>query len=249
MTSYPFSIITIFPEFFDVFTSVGVFGRAVAAARIQVNTINPRDFTKDVHRTVDDVPFGGGPGMVFKPQPVAKAIQTARKQHDGPVVYLSPAGRPLTHDKVLELAALPGLTLLCGRYEGVDQRIVDRYVDEEISIGDYVLSGGEPAAMVVMDAVARQLPGVVKESESVEKDAFYDGLLDHPHYTRPATFSGVTVPDVLLSGDHRKIEIWRQKMKLVQTLVRRPDLLASARLSPEQRKWLNEIRDDLQKHL
>lgn len=249
MQYYHFSVITIFPEIVEQFCDIGVFGRAVTRELIRVTTINPREFTNDVHRTVDDEPFGGGAGMVFKPQPLYHAIRDARKSNPGPVVYLSPAGNKLDHKRVLAFSRLPGITLLCGRYEGIDQRIVDHFVDEEISIGDYVLSGGEPAALVLMDAVARHRAGVVKESDSVQQDSFYDGLLDHPHYTRPAVFNGEHVPEILLSGDHARILEWRQKMKLIQTLTRRPDLLASAVLSPEQEKWLNEIRRGLKKLL
>ncbi len=249
MTPYQFSVITIMPELFEPFARTGVFGRAVAAGLLELDLINPRDFTNDVHRTVDDEPFGGGAGMVFKPQPLYHAIKTAGKRNAGPVIYLSPAGRKLDHEQVMRLSSLDGVTLLCGRYEGVDQRIIDHFVDEEISIGDYVLSGGEPAALVFMDAVARQREGVVKEKASVEHDSFYDGLLDHPHYTRPARFDGESVPDVLLSGDHKRIHEWRQKMKLVQTLTRRPDLLETADLTPEQKKWLIEIRNGLKQLL
>ena len=249
MSCFHFSVITIFPQMLEAFTRHGVFGRAVTGGLIQVTLIDPRDFTDDVHRSVDDEPFGGGPGMVFKPLPLYRAIRSAKKTNSGPVVYLSPAGSRLTHSRVLEYANLEGVTILCGRYEGVDQRIIDRFVDDEISIGDYVLSGGEPAATVLMDAISRQLPGVVKEEESVRQDSFFDGLLDHPHYTRPAVFDGEVVPDVLLSGDHGRIHEWRQKMKLLQTLMRRPDLLESATLTPEQKKWLIEIRNGLKHHL
>lgn len=246
MSPLTFTIITIFPDLFDPFITLGVFGKAVSRGEISVNLLDPRTFTRDAHRTVDDEPFGGGAGMVFKPQPLIKSIKTARKTNPGPVVYLSPTGRPFCHDMARRMSQEPGIVLLCGRYEGVDQRVIDKHVDQEISIGDYVLSGGEPAAMVIMDAVARLKPGTVKEQDSVEQDSFFDGLLDHPHYTRPATYDGMKVPDVLLSGDHRRIREWREKQKLLLTLIRRPDLLAGAELTAEQETWLREIRNALQ---
>ncbi len=247
MAPLTFTVVTIFPDMFSPFTSLGVFGRAVDRGDIAVDLIDPRTFTRDVHRTVDDEPFGGGAGMVFKPQPLIKSIRQARKSNPGPVLYLSPAGQPFSHDRARELARETGLILLCGRYEGIDQRVIDKHVDEEISIGDYVLSGGEPAAMVIMDAVARMKPGTVKEQDSVENDSFFDGLLDHPHYTRPAEYDGLSVPEVLLSGDHKRIREWREKQKLLLTLTRRPELLAKANLTSEQKAWLKEIRDAIQK--
>jgi len=247
MPPLDFSVITIFPELFTPFSEVGVFGRGIKNGLLSLKTINPRDFATDNYHSVDDEPFGGGSGMVFTPFPLYKAIQKSKKSTAGPVIFLTPAGTPLTHSKVLSLSRLSGMTILCGRYEGVDQRIVDLFVDEEISIGDYVLSGGEPAAMVIMDAIARQHAGVVKEADSVENDSFFDGLLDHPHYTRPAEFNRRKVPEVLLSGDHQRIAQWRMKMKLVETLTKRPDLLLTASLSPEQKKVLIEIREELRK--
>jgi len=214
---------------------------------IEVDRETERITVTDNYHSVDDEPFGGGAGMVFTPLPLYKAIQKSKKIITGPVIFLTPAGTPLTHPKVIALSQLSGMTLLCGRYEGIDQRIVDLFVDEEISIGDYVLSGGEPAAMVIMDAIARQRTGVVKETESVQNDSFFDGLLDHPHYTRPAEFNKRKVPEVLLSGDHGKIARWRMKMKLVETLTKRPDLLLNASLTPEQKKMLTEIREELRK--
>ncbi len=249
MAPYRFSVITIFPELFKPFCEAGIFGRGISNGLLNLSTINPRGFTTDNYHSVDDEPFGGGSGMVFTPLPLYKAIRQAKKTTPGPVIFLTPAGTPLTHTKVVSLSKLDGMTLLCGRYEGIDQRIVDLFVDEEISIGDYVLSGGEPAALVIMDAVARQRAGVVKETESVENDSFFDGLLDYPHYTRPAEFNGRKVPGVLLSGDHKRIRKWRMKMKLVETLTKRPDLLLTARLSPEQKKMLAEIREELRKNL
>lgn len=246
MAPLAFSIITIFPDMFSPFMSLGVFGRAVERGDIAVDLIDPRTFTSDVHRTVDDVPFGGGAGMVFKPQPLVKSIRSARKSNPGPVVYLSPTGRPFSHETACRLSEEPGLILLCGRYEGIDQRVIDKHVDEEISIGDYVLSGGEPAALVVMDTIARLIPGTVKEPDSVEQDSFFDGLLDHPHYTRPAQFDGMHVPEVLLSGDHKRIREWREMQKLLLTLSRRPDLLAKAELTTEQETWLKQILNGIQ---
>ncbi len=245
MEPFKFSIITIFPELFEPFCKLGVFGRGISTGLLQVETINPREFTTDHYHSVDDEPFGGGAGMVFTPLPLYKAIQKSKKSVSGPVIFLTPAGQPLTHKKVVEFSRLAGVTLLCGRYEGIDQRIVDLFVDEEISIGDYVLSGGEPAAMVVMDAIARQRKGVVKEGDSVKNDSFFDGLLDHPHYTRPAEFNRRKVPEVLLSGNHKQIAAWRMKMKLVETLTKRPDLLTKATLTADQKKLLNEIRRKL----
>ncbi len=245
MAVFKFSVISIFPELFEPFCKVGVFGRGISNGLLGLDTINPREFTTDNYHSVDDEPFGGGSGMVFTPLPLYKAIQKSKKSTPGPVIFLTPAGKTLTHARVVSLSKLDGMTLLCGRYEGIDQRIVDLFVDEEISIGDYVLSGGEAAALVLMDAIARQRKGVVKESESVENDSFFDGLLDHPHYTRPAEFNKRKVPDVLLSGDHGKIAKWRMKMKLVETLTKRPDLLNKASLTPEQEKMLADIREEL----
>ncbi|MCK5878293.1 MAG: tRNA (guanosine(37)-N1)-methyltransferase TrmD [Holophagae bacterium] len=247
MAPLNFSVITIFPELFAPFREVGVFGRGIRSGLLSLDTINPRDFTTDNYHSVDDEPFGGGSGMVFTPLPLYKSIQKSKKSTDGPVIFLTPAGTPLTHQKVVSLSKLDGLTLLCGRYEGIDQRVADLFVDEEISIGDYVLSGGEPAAIVLMDAIARQRPGIVKEAESVKNDSFFDGLLDHPHYTRPTEFNKRKVPEVLLSGNHGRIAEWRMKMKLVETLTKRPDLLINASLTPQQKKMLADIREELRK--
>ncbi len=242
-----FKVITIFPQFFSPMLEFGVFAKAYKKGLIGFETLDLRDFTTDNYRSVDDEPYGGGSGMVFKPVPLGKAIKKAKSSKDTKVVYLTPSGKVFNSDIAKELASEDELVFICGRYEGIDQRIVDLYVDYEISIGDYVISGGEPAAMVVIDAIARHVEGVVKETESVVKDSFYDDLLDYPHYTRPESYSGLKVPEVLLSGDHKRIELWREKMKLVETLTKRPDLLEKAKLSKMQRKLLTEIKEQLRK--
>lgn len=247
--SFKFSVITIFPEMFDTFCSVGIFGRAVKNGILKFEAINPRDFTKDNYNSVDDDPYGGGAGMVFKPLPLYKSIKKAKENNKGKVVFLTPSGVPFKNSKAKEIANGNEIIFLCGRYEGIDQRIVDLFVDEEISVGDYVLSGGEPAAICLMDSIARHIKGVVKEEDSVVNDSFYDGLLDHPHYTRPEVFNGVRVPDVLLSGNHEKIKLWREKMKLIETLTKRPDLLSNLDLTKEQKKILRDITWELRKHL
>jgi len=206
-------ILTLFPEFFDSPLACSIPARAIRAGIIQVDYLDIRDFTTDRHRRVDDSPYGGGPGMVMKPEPAVAAIREARKRNpDSRVIMLSPSGEPFTQEKARQYAALPGLALLCGRYEGFDERIAD-YVDERVSMGRYVLSGGEPAAMCVLDAVIRLLPGALGDDESARQDSFTeDGLLDWPHYTRPEEFEGKRVPDVLLSGNHAKIEKWRREL-------------------------------------
>ena len=240
-----FDCVTLFPETFAAVSHHGISGRAMKAGRWRLATWNPRDFTSDNHRTVDDRPYGGGPGMVMLGEPLEKAIQAA--QDDVPhaparVVYLSPQGRLLDHRKVLELAALPRLVLLCGRYEAVDERLVERCVDEEVSIGDYVLSGGELAAMVLIDAIVRQLPGVLNDDESAAQESFVNGLLDCPHYTRPELYAGVPVPAVLLSGHHAEIARWRLKQSLGRTWLRRPELLERRAISAEEQALLAEFR-------
>lgn len=220
-------MITLFPEMFSALTESGVSRRAHQSELYQLNTWNPRQFTTDKHKTVDDRPYGGGPGMLMMYQPLKdtvtaiKAEQTA-KPH---VVYLSPQGKPLTQAKVAELAQMESVTLLCGRYEGVDERLIETEVDEEISIGDFVVSGGELPAMMLMDAMIRLLPGALGHNQSAEQDSFSDGLLDCPHYTRPEVVDGMAVPKVLLEGNHAKIDAWRQAQKLERTQQRRPDLL------------------------
>lgn len=242
-----FDVITLFPELFEQAASMGVVGRAISSDRIQLNTWNPRDFTTDVHRTVDDRPFGGGPGMVMKVEPLGKAIQSAVNDSDEPakVIYLSPQGRKLDQQGVEYLAKCSRLVLLAGRYEGVDERVLESHVDEEWSIGDFVLSGGELPALVMIDAVSRTLPDVLGHECSALEDSFVEGLLDHPHYTRPDVFDGVEVPDVLLSGDHKKIALWREKQRLGKTWQKRPDLLKKIELTKHQQLLLDEFITEL----
>lgn len=241
-------VVSLFPEMFAALSDSGVTGRAVQQGQVNLAFSNPRDFTHDRHRTVDDRPFGGGPGMVMKPEPLHQAIAEARQQagEGARVVYLSPQGRRLTHARVLQFAALPAMVLVAGRYEGIDERVIRADVDEEVSIGDYVLSGGELAAMVVMDAVIRQLPGVLGHAQSAEEDSFADGLLDCPHYTRPEVWAGNAVPEVLLSGDHERIRRWRLKQALGRTLERRPDLLEGRVMTPEEEELLALYRQEQQ---
>ncbi len=242
-----FDVITLFPELFEQAASMGVVGRAISSDRIQLNTWNPRDFTTDVHRTVDDRPFGGGPGMVMKVEPLGKAIQSAVNDSDEPakVIYLSPQGRKLDQQGVEYLAKCSRLVLLAGRYEGVDERVLESHVDEEWSIGDFVLSGCELPALVMIDAVSRTLPDVLGHECSALEDSFVEGLLDHPHYTRPDVFDGVEVPDVLLSGDHKKIALWREKQRLGKTWQKRPDLLKKIELTKHQQLLLDEFITEL----
>lgn len=242
-----FDVITLFPESFEKTASMGVVGRAIASDKIQLNTWNPRDFTEDVHRTVDDRPFGGGPGMVMKVEPLKKAIQSAVKDIDEPakVIYLSPQGRKLDQQGVNYLAQFSRLVLLAGRYEGVDERLLESHVDEEWSIGDFVLSGGELPALVLIDAVSRTLPDVLGHECSALEDSFVEGLLDHPHYTRPDVLDGMAVPDILLSGDHKKIALWREKQRLGKTWQKRPDLLKKIELSERQQLLLDEFIQEL----
>jgi tRNA (guanine37-N1)-methyltransferase len=239
-----FDCITLFPQMFAAVTDWGITRRAREEGRWSLQTWNPRDFTSDNHRTVDDRPYGGGPGMVMLAEPLEQAIRAARAAADSAarVVYLSPQGRVLDHRKVIELRDAGRLVLLCGRYEAVDERLVRREVDEELSIGDYVLSGGELAAMVLIDAVVRQLPGVLNDGQSAVQDSFVNGLLDCPHYTRPEVYAGEKVPEVLLSGHHREIERWRLKQSLARTLERRPELLARRELTRQEQQLLAEIR-------
>lgn len=235
-------IVTLFPEMFAAVRDWGVSGRAMAQRLVSLQCWNPRDYTHDRHRTVDDRPYGGGPGMVMKVEPLRDAIRAARAGLPmAKVAYLSPQGRRLDQQGVVELAGRDQLILVAGRYEGIDERLIECEIDEEWSIGDYVLSGGELAAMVLIDAVARLVPGVLGHELSAQEDSFAAGLLDCPHYTRPETYEGREVPAVLLSGDHERIRRWRLQQALARTWLRRPDLLADQKLSAEQEALLAEF--------
>ena len=244
--------ITLFPEMFTALTQSGVTRRALEDGRWSLNFWNPRDFTEDNHRTVDDRPYGGGPGMVMLSGPLEMAIDAAKARQaavgvaTSRVVYLSPHGSPLTHRRVMrfvEMAGEEGLILLCGRYEGIDERLIERCVDEELSIGDFVLSGGEIPAMALLDAIVRQLPGVLNDALSAAEDSFVAGLLDCPHYTRPEEYEGQRVPDVLLSGHHEQIRRWRLMQALGRTWQRRPDLLDGRMLSKEETQLLGQFQE------
>ena len=246
-----FDVVTLFPAMFDAVTESGITGRARERGLYQLVAWNPRDFSTNAHRTVDDRPYGGGPGMVMMAEPLGKALQAARQRQISAgvsqprLVHLTPQGRLLNHAVVAELAREQGIVLLAGRYEGVDERVIGQQSVEEISIGDYVLSGGELAAMVLMDCVVRQLPGALGDAESASQDSFVDGLLDCPHYTRPEMYADTAVPAVLLSGNHAEIARWRLKQALGRTWQRRPDLLARRALSTEERALLEEYRQEL----
>lgn len=227
-----FDVITLFPEMFAAITNSGITRRAFEENKATLQLINPRDFTVDRHRTTDDRPYGGGPGMVMLAEPLEKAILAAKEKsssQQAPVIYLSPQGRVLTHQKVVEFAQQKSMILLCGRYEAIDQRLIDRCVDVEISIGDFVLSGGEIAAMALMDAVIRQLPGVLNDENSAVQDSFVSGILDCPHYTRPPIYQNESVPSVLMGGNHEEIRNWRREQALLATKKKRPDLLDVAK--------------------
>ena len=232
------AIVTIFPQMFDGFVCEGMTRRALEVGQLQLEFRNPRDFTEDNHRQVDDRPYGGGPGMVMMAEPLDQAISSARAAVRGRVIYLSPQGRRLEQKRVRELAGEAGLVLLAGRYEGVDERVLEAEIDEEISIGDYVLSGGELPAMVLIEALVRYLPGVLGNEDSVKSDSFTAGLLDWPHYTRPEQFSGRVVPSVLLGGNHETIRRWRLQQALGRTWKRRPDLMERLVLNEEQHELL-----------
>lgn len=231
-------IVTLFPEWFEHLKPLGLTGRALADGRIRMRCFNPRDHAEGAHRSVDDRPYGGGPGMVMRPEPLAGAIEQARAGSPALVSGLSPQGRPLNQRAVEELAARERLILVCGRYEGIDERVSDALIDEEWSLGDFVLSGGEYAAAALMDAVIRLQPGVLGHELSAEQDSFSQGLLDCPHYTRPETWRDRRVPGVLLGGDHAAIARWRREQALIRTARRRPDLLESAELNESDREWL-----------
>lgn len=238
--------VTLFPEMFRSIVEYGVTGRACKQNLWQFSAINPRQFADNKLGYIDDRPFGGGAGMVMMAEPLCKAVEFAKQSSLQParVIYLSPQGAPLTHKKVVELSQLSHLVLLCGRYEGVDERVLQSCVDEEISIGDFVVSGGELPAMMLMDAVLRFVPDVLGDMASAEQDSFADGLLDYPHYTRPAEFQGMGVPEVLTSGNHALIAEWRLEQSLRRTLMRRPDLLEKRDLLPQEIRLLDKIRQE-----
>lgn len=243
-------VISLFPQMFDAVTQFGVTGRAVKQGRLKVDYWNPRDFALDRHKTVDDRPYGGGPGMVMKVTPLKDAISAAKQQlgADTKVIYLSPQGKTLNQHALSALIKRNKMILLAGRYEGIDERLIEQEIDEEWSIGDYVLSGGELAAMVMIDGMARLLPGVLGDELSAQQDSFMEGLLDHPHYTRPESLFDQSVPEVLLGGDHEAIRKWRLKQSLGRTWLRRPDLLEKHTLTDEQtallREFIAESRQD-----
>lgn len=258
-----FDVISLFPDMFDAITKFGITSRAIERKIYSVNVINPREFTQDNHKTVDDRPYGGGPGMVMLAEPLAKAVEMAKQQQlalgiKPHVIHLSPRGVTLNHQKVMQLSQMQGLILLASRYEGVDERLINVLVDEELSIGDYVLSGGELPAMALIDALVRQLPGVLGDADSAIEDSFVNGLLDYPHYTRPEALrisssekkseeqiEEQKVPEVLLSGNHAKIREWRLKQSLLLTRAKRPDLLAARSLTKEEARLLQEVDDAL----
>lgn len=244
-------VITLFPQMFEAITHYGVTGKAHRSGIFELNTWNPRDFTHDNHRTVDDSSYGGGPGMVMMAQPLEDAIMQAKiRQHAGgiekpAVVYLTPQGNRLNHNRVCELSGLPGIILLCGRYEGIDERLINRQVDMEISIGDYVVSGGELAAMVLIDCIVRQIPGTLGDPESANQDSFVEGLLDYPHYTRPEIYQDDRVPEILMSGNHAHIRRWRLQQALGRTWLKRPDLFAlkfANGMTVEEEQLLEEFK-------
>ncbi len=239
-----FDVITLFPELVRQVAACGVTGKAHERGLFELKTWNPRDFTSDVHRTVDDRPYGGGPGMVMLYQPLADALAAARRDTAGEarVIYLSPRGRRLDQATVNTLATVPRLVLVAGRYEGIDERFIEAHVDEEISVGDYVLSGGELPAMLLIDAIVRQLPGALGHAGSAQQDSFMDGLLDCPHYSRPEVVDGRAVPEVLRSGHHERIARWRRERALETTLERRPELLDHAALSEEDRRIIARLK-------
>lgn len=239
-----FDVVTLFPEMVNVAADCGVTGRGFQQGLLELHCWNPRDFTTDRHRTVDDRPYGGGPGMVMKVEPLRAAIRAAKADAKAPskVLFLTPQGRKMDQNAVREFAKVDRLILVAGRYEGVDERVVETEIDEEWSLGDFVLSGGELAALVLIDAVARLIPGVLGDEKSAEQDSFENGLLDCPHYTRPEKLDGLTVPDVLLGGNHAAIKRWRLKQSLGRTWLRRPDLLENCYLDENQKQLLEEFK-------
>ena len=235
-------VVTLFPELIQQALKVGVLGRAIERGIVTVGCEDPRAHTRDVHRTVDDRPYGGGPGMVLKPEPMSAAIDAAAARvPGGPRIYMSAQGQPFTQAMAQEFSKLPGMTLVAGRYEGLDERVIESRIDREVSVGDYVLSGGEFPALVVIDAVARLLPGVLGDERSAVEESFDNGLLDWPHYTRPVEFEGRTVPEVLQGGHHAEIQRWRLKQAVARTYLRRPDLIAKGGLPADAAKLLDEF--------
>jgi tRNA (guanine37-N1)-methyltransferase len=237
-----FDILTLFPKMFASPFQESILGKAVEKGLLEIRTLNIRDFALDKHHVVDDTPYGGGQGMVMKVEPIARAIESIKSQNPSAwTIYLTPQGKPFNQEMALRLSSKSHLILLCGRYEGVDERVKELFVDEEISIGDYVLTGGELAAMVIIDTVSRLLPGVLGSDLSAVEDSFFHSLLEYPQYTRPPSFRGSEVPEVLLSGNHTAVSIWRRREALKRTSIRRPDLLGKAQLSSEDKKLLEEI--------
>lgn len=245
-------LITLFPEMFSAITESGISGRAIRSGLVELDYFNPRDFTTDKHRTVDDKPFGGGPGMVMKTEPLLASIQAAKQalkdrqpagSADKPkVIYLSPQGRPMSQQSIIDMAQLDSMVMVCGRYQGIDSRVVATEIDEEISLGDFVISGGEIAAMALIDAMIRFQPGALGDEESARQDSFSNGLLHSPEFTRPQSFAGQDVPEVLLSGDHEAIRKWRVKQSLGVTWLKRPDLLRTISLDKEQEELLEQFK-------
>jgi len=236
-------VLTLFPEMFHGVLGTSIIGRAIENKILDINLVNIRDFAKNRHKQTDDYPYGGGPGMVMSPQPLFDAFyHVLDKSSSASVIYFTPQGKTLRQEMAREYAKMSHLILLCGHYEGVDQRVIDRFVDEEISIGDYILTGGELPAMVFIDCVSRLIPGVLGSSQSVEEESFSEGLLEYPHYTRPQVYEGFKVPEVLLSGNHKEIEEWRKKESLRNTLKKRPDLLKDVDLTLEERKIIDELK-------
>ena len=243
-----FSVVTIFPQIIRANLEFGILGKAIDKEKIEVSTYDPRDYSKSPTKRVDDKPFGGGSGMVMEAGPIIKAVEEAKKKSiDAHVIYLSPQGKLFNQVKAKELADKSNIILISGRYEGVDQRVVDHIVDEEISIGDYVLSGGEIASLILIDSISRQIEGVVGDFQSVEDDSLYDGLLKHPQYTRPEESEYGVVPKILLSGNHESIRSWKIKKSLENTMMKRPDLLGKANLDKEKKKVLGQIKKDEEK--
>lgn len=239
-----FEILTLFPEMFDSYLTTSILGRAISQGHIQVRCHNIRDYAADKHRMTDDAPYGGGSGMVMKPEPLVRGLEAvqAKEETRARVILLSPQGRLFDQQVARQLSRLPRLIMVCGKYEGVDDRVRELAVDEEISIGDYILTGGELGAMVILEATARLLPGVLGDEASTEEESFAEGLLEYPHYTRPREFMGCEVPEVLLSGNHQEIAAWRRRKAIERTLEKRPDLLESAKLTEEDRECLKDLK-------